>query len=122
MWIDQWGIFHNHPHNIPQVPVWIDQWGIFATAGTGDADRGAYLRDVLAVFGEAQLHWAMWIWRRCGRDLLYCRDLVDLVDLAEVRFASMSKCKYKGSSRGRVSVSTKGVSISVSTKGVPEGE
>ena len=53
-----------------QVPMWIDQWGIFATAGTCDADRASYLSDVLSLFGEAGLHWAMWIWRRplCGQD------------------------------------------------------
>ena len=53
-----------------QIPVWIDQWGLFTTAGTSDADRSHYLQDVLALFGDAQLHWAMWIWRRplCGQD------------------------------------------------------
>ena len=61
-----------------QVPVWIDQWGVFSNAGTSDADRAHYLQDLLALFGDAQLHWAMWIWRRplCGQDgfALYCEN------------------------------------------------
>lgn len=45
------------------VPVWIDQWGVHADAGTGEADRAAYLADALAVFAGAGVHWSYWIWR-----------------------------------------------------------
>lgn len=59
------------------VPVYVDQWALNAEASVGEADRVAYLDDVLALFGDGGLHWSWWIWRSgydvCPRSsAIYC--------------------------------------------------
>ena len=59
------------------VPVYIDQWALNAEASLSDADRAAYLDDVLSLFGDGGLHWSWWIWRSgydaCPRSsAIYC--------------------------------------------------
>lgn len=63
------------------VPIYIDQWGVHSDAGASAGDPTAYLGAVLALFDEARLSWAYWIWRlgySCPGDYaIYCGPASD---------------------------------------------
>lgn len=42
------------------VPMWIDQWGAHTDVGGGASSQRQYLKDVLALFEDRNLHWSYW--------------------------------------------------------------